>query len=152
MLHLAKPLGGPPADLGCLEFGGEDIGGQEVVLDEVPQAPADPVLAVGDDGGVGDGDIEGMAKQGGNGEPVGDAADHGGLRRGPDVAEPGMLGLIHPGDHEDDPHQNQEPGRPDLHPVKIALALLRVGDVLHGGHARRYGGGAEGRRGGKLAT
>ncbi len=147
VLDIAQPFGSPPADLGRLELRAKDVGREEVVLNEVPQAPADPVLPVGDDGCVRDGDVERMAEEGGDGKPIGDPADHGCLGGRPDVAEPGVSRLEQTGRHEDDRHQDQEAGRPPFHPVEVSLAFLGIGDRLHGGHVlkiRRTGGKAEG--------
>ena len=55
--------------------------GEHVVRDEAPECQAQTLLLPGDDGGVGDGDAEGMAEQGGDREPVGDPAHEPGLRR-----------------------------------------------------------------------
>jgi hypothetical protein len=102
-----------------------------------------------------------VSEQGGDGEPVGDAAHHRCLGGSADVAQPGVSGLVHPGGDEDDPHEDQQASSPQLHAVQVSLTFLCVRNVLHGrrigGQAdrRRVGesegrrvGGSEGRRGG----
>ncbi len=82
--------------------------GQEVGRDELGQRRADGVLAGRDDRGVRDRQSQRMPEQRGDGEPVGQRADHAGLRGRPDVAEPGIAVLQQPGDHEDHRHQPQQ--------------------------------------------
>ena len=61
---------------------------QEILLEEAGERLADPVLVARDDRGVRDRQAERMAEQGGDREPVGEAADHRRLGEGLDVAEP----------------------------------------------------------------
>ena len=63
-------------------------GDQEIVLEEVGERVADPVLVARDDRGVRDRQAERVAEQGGDREPVGEAADHRRLGEGLDEAEP----------------------------------------------------------------
>ena len=114
------------------------------MLDEVAERAPDPVLAVGDDGGVGDRDVERMAEQRRDREPVGEATDHRRLRRGPDVAEPGMLRLQDEGHQEHGAHDDEQARRPALHAVELELLRLRVGDL-----GDRHGTGLRGGHGGK---
>ena len=64
---------------------GQDAGhlapGEDVLGDEAAERLAEPFLLVRDDGGVRDREAERVAEQGGDGEPVGDAADEAGFRR-----------------------------------------------------------------------
>ena len=66
-------------------------GGEEIVLEEAGERVADPVLVARHDRGVRDGQAERMAEQGGDREPVGDAADQAGLGEGADEAPGGMV-------------------------------------------------------------
>ena len=66
---------------------------QEIVLEEGGQRVADAVLVARDDRGVRDRQAERMAEQGGDREPVGQAADHRRLGEGLHVAEPGIAML-----------------------------------------------------------
>jgi hypothetical protein len=132
VLRNAQPLRCPAADLRRPELGGQDIRREEVVLHEVAETPADPVLPAWNDGGMRDRDTQRVPEQRGDGEPVRNAADHRCLGGGPDVAQPGVPGLERPRADEDEPHQDQETGRPELHAVEVPLPLLGVADVLHG--------------------
>lgn len=67
---------------------GDYVGRQEVLLYELAQGAAELVLALDDDGGVGDGQPEWTTEQGGDREPVGQASHHRTLRQGLDVAGP----------------------------------------------------------------
>ena len=62
--------------------------GEEIVLEEVGERVADPVLVARDDRGVRDRQAERMAEQRGHREPVGEAADHRRFGEGADEAEP----------------------------------------------------------------
>ena len=84
----AEPLGDAGAGPGGQHPLGDDRARQEVGLQELAQAGADLVLAVGDDGGVRDRDAERVAEQRRDREPVGEPADHRRLGRGPHVADP----------------------------------------------------------------
>ena len=116
-------IGGAPQLLG------DDVGGEEVALDEGAEAPADVVLAVRDDRGVGDRDAERVPEQRGHREPVGQRTDHGRLGRGPHVGEPRDVVLERAGDEEDDGRADQQAGGDPLHVGQVALApqLVLVG-------------------------
>ncbi len=73
-----------------------DRGGEEIIPEEGGEGVADPVLVARHDRGVGDRDAERMAEQGGDREPVGDAADQAGFREGADEA-PGRMLRLEPG-------------------------------------------------------
>jgi hypothetical protein len=81
-----QPLAQSRTDPRPLETFVEQLLGEEVVLHELPQRRADLVLAMRDDRGVRDGDPQWMAEEGGDGEPVGQRAHHGGLGERLDVA------------------------------------------------------------------
>ena len=63
-----------------------------------------------------------MAEQGGDGEPVGEGADHRRLGAGAHVADPcrGVL-LVGPGDQVDDRGGDEQPGGERLHPPQVPL-------------------------------
>ena len=73
---------------------------QEILLEEIGERLADPVLVARDDRGVRDRQAERMAEQRGDREPVGEAADHRRLGEGVDVAEPRIVRLERAGGDE----------------------------------------------------
>ena len=83
-----QPAAEPLADVDAGQSLGDHLAGQEVALDELAEAAPDLVLAPGDDRRVRDGQAERVAEQRGDGEPVGQRADHRRLGAGPDVADP----------------------------------------------------------------
>ena len=74
---------------------------EEIVLEEIRQGIADPVLVARDDRGVRDRQAERMAEQGRDREPVGDATDQTRLGEGADEA-PGGMGVGEIGDGDED--------------------------------------------------
>ena len=93
--HFGKGLGGGPGGVLVEKEAGEDGrdveagedaadfgGGDDVPGDEAAESAAEAHFLAGDDGGVGDGDAERVAEEGGDGEPIGDAADEAGLGAG----------------------------------------------------------------------
>jgi hypothetical protein len=137
VVGLGQPAGQAGHDPGGPDPVGDDLGGQEAGLDEVPQRLAELVLAGGDDRGVGDRDAERVAEQGGHGEPVGQAADHGCLDGGLGVADPGGVAAPQLDDDEQGAHRHQQPGGPAPHPGEPGPALAHVGRL--GGAAGRPG-------------
>jgi hypothetical protein len=137
VLGLVEPLGRAAAESGRPQLGAQDVGREEVVLDEVAQAPPDPVLPLRDDGGVGNRDVERVAEEGRDGEPVGHAADQAGLGGGADVAQPGMRRLQAPGGDEHEAHQHQQAGGAPLHAGQLDLLGLGVGDLRDRAHRPR---------------
>ena len=125
-----QPLGRAAARPDAAQLRPQDLGRQEVVLDEVAQRAPDPVLPGRDDGGVGNRNVEGMPKEGGDREPVGDPADHGRFGRRPHVAQPGVARLEVVRDDEDAGHHHEQPGRPAFHQDELALPLLGIGKLL----------------------
>ena len=86
-------------------------GDQEIVAQEGGEGLADPVLVARDDRGVRDRDAERMAEQGGDREPVGEAADHRRLGERLDEAER-RIGFVEAvGGEEDRRHRDQHAGR-----------------------------------------
>ena len=68
----------------------DDRRDQEILLEEIGQRLADPVLVAGDDGRVRDRQAERVAEQRRHREPVGQAADHRCLGEGLHIADPGI--------------------------------------------------------------
>ena len=89
--------------------------GEEIILEELRQRFADPVLVLGDDRGVRDRYPERMAEQRRHREPVGKPTDHRRLGKRLDEPEP-RIGRLQParGD-ESRRHHHQQPGRDRLH-------------------------------------
>ena len=116
----------------------EHLGGEEVVLDEVAEASPDPVLPLGDDGGVGDRDVERMAEQRRDGEPVGDAAHHAPPRpwRGRSPARDAAGSSSQAATNTTRHHDEQARG-PPLHAVELKLLGLGVGDLRDLAHRPR---------------
>ena len=120
--RLAEPAPEPLADVdGCQPLRQHFVG-EEVALDELTEAAADLVLAVGDDRRVRDGDPQRMPEEGGDGEPVGECADHRRLGAGAHVADPGRGAvLVGPGDQVHDRRSDEHPGGERLHPPEVPL-------------------------------
>ena len=111
---------------------GEHLAGQEVALHELAEAAADLVLALGDDRRVRDRQPERVAEQRGDGEPVGERADHRRLGDRPDVADPARpVLLVRPGDDvHDRGGGTSSPVANGLHPPQVAEP---VGSRVHQG-------------------
>lgn len=109
------------------------------------EALASLVLLSRDDRGVRDLQPQRMAEEGGDGEPVGQRADHPGLGRCTDVSEPPRPApcLAPLAGQEDDGRADQESQRHRLHPPQIAQPL----DVGLGvGAGERLSQGGDGAR------
>ncbi len=89
----SQPVGQPRSRVELLQLRQHLRGAQEVVADEAREVGADAVLVGRDDRGVRNGQAERMPKQRDHREPVGDGADHRGLGKSRDVAEPRMARL-----------------------------------------------------------
>ena len=124
----------------CVSFVLDDGAGQEVLLHEGAQARADLVLLARDDRGVRDRQPERVPEQRGDGEPVGQRADHRGLGGGPHVADPGagVPAEQHAGE-EDERRPAEQPGGQPLHPGEVAGPLRVVERRRRAG--RRSGSG-----------
>jgi hypothetical protein len=70
------------------QSGDQHIGIEKIPLDEAAERAAHPLLVVGDDRGVRDGEAERPAEERGDGEPVGDPAHDPRLRGGADEQHP----------------------------------------------------------------
>ena len=79
----------------------DDGRNEEILLEEIGQRFADPVLVARDDRGVRDRQAERVAEQSGDREPVGEPADHRRLGERLDVCEPGVARLERAGGGED---------------------------------------------------
>ena len=105
----------------------DDRRDQEILLEEVGERFADAVLVARDDRGVRDRQAERMAEQGGDREPVGEAADHRRLGERLHVAEPGIVRLERAGDDEHRRHHDQQAGGGDLHARGAGLRGVEAG-------------------------
>ena len=104
---------------------GEDVGAEEVFLDELAEGGRELVLALDDQRGVGYRQAQGMTEEGGHREPVGHAADHGGLRAGLHVAEQDAVGTGHGHGHEQHRDPREESGGPPSRGGQAAGPLRR---------------------------
>ena len=84
---VCQPVGDPGGDPGVAHAVGDQGRGEQVLLDELAEGPAELVLPLGDDRGVGDRQPQWVAEQGRDREPVGQSADQRGLGRGPHEPE-----------------------------------------------------------------
>ena len=100
---------------------------EEILLEEIGERFADPVLVARDDRGVRDRQAERVAEQGGDREPVGKAADHRRFGEGLDVGEPRIVRLERAGGDEHRRHHDQQAGRDDLHPLRAGLRGVEAG-------------------------
>jgi hypothetical protein len=145
VVGLGQPRRHPGHDPGAADPLGDDVGGQEAGLDEVAERLAELVLALGDHRRVGDGDAERVAEQRRHREPVGEAADHGGLEGRLDVADPGGVAGRQLEDDVQGGHGHEQPGGPPAHagqpgpPGRGVGGLGRLGAACGGrlddGHA-----------------
>ena len=103
----------------------DDLGGEEVLLDEAGQPLADLVLLVRDDRGVRDPQLERVAEQGRHREPVGQAADHRGLGRGLEVPPRAPAVAEGAAEDVDDGRGQQQAAGDQLHPPQRAHPLER---------------------------
>ena len=99
---------------------GDDSGGQKVIAQEGGKRVADPILVAGDDGGMWDGQAEGVAEQRGDGKPVGKATDHRRLCKGLHEPDNWM-------DRTDDPRRHIDARHDDEHASRNHLHLPRIG-------------------------
>ena len=113
------------------------VTGEEVLLHKGPQRAAQLVLPGRDQGGVGDRQPQRMAEQRGDGEPVGQPADHRGLGRRPEIAPAGVVILGDPRPDEHDGRGEQQSCRARLHPSQIAPPLRFVSCQHHLRHVDR---------------
>ena len=104
-------------DLGRTDALSNQLGRQELLLDEPAELCSELVLLPRDDRGVGNGQAERMPEQRDDGEPVGDRADDCSLGSRPDVRDPRVVLLVDPGDDEHRGCDDQQAQRDALHPA-----------------------------------
>jgi hypothetical protein len=137
---VGQPGAEPPADAERAQACGNQLRLQEVPLDEAAEPGADPVPAVRDHGRVRDRQPQGPAEQGGDREPVRQAADQRCFRAGaqkihPEAGEP----RLHCGEIGD-AHRDQQRGGDGAVPAQAA-ALLQGGGCFGGvGHGHSPSG------------
>ena len=120
----AQPAAEPGCDVDVDQPAAYDLRREEVVTDEVTEAGAQGVLAGRDQGRVRDREPERASEQRGDGEPVGETADHARLGRSGDVPGPGgavVDGRLH--EHEDGGRDEQEAGGEGLRPAEPGLSM-----------------------------
>ena len=98
--RLGQEAAGRAGDVEPLHPPRHHRGGEEIVLEEIGERVADPVLVARHDRGVRDRHAERVAEQGGHREPIGDAADQPRLGEGADEA-PGRMGVGEVGDGDE---------------------------------------------------
>jgi hypothetical protein len=135
--RIGQPAGEPPGDLGRTDAFGDDVGVEEVLLHELAERGGELVLALDKERGVRNRQAKRTAEQRRHREPVRDAADHGRLGAGLDVAEGGPVRADHGHGDEDDGHYREESGRapacggqpphPQLHRFAPARGYRSVG-------------------------
>ncbi|MNE25518.1 hypothetical protein D3C80_1188500 [compost metagenome] len=146
--RLAQPAGQPRRRVERLELGQHLRGGEEMGADEVGEILAQARLLARDDRRVRDRQAQGMAKQCGDGEPVGDRADHRRLGEGRQVAPaPGRLRHRHMrGQRVQRGGQQQQTEGDGLHPRQRgipdrhrATPCQWLAAQQHSGLPRRFG-------------
>jgi len=120
---------------------GHGVGGEEVAGDEFTQLGSELVLLARDQRGMRDAQAERVAKQRRDSKPVGDAADHGGLRGS---AQEARRGVVRQGERreEDQRGQHQQAGGGALHAAQRGRVALE-----QSGHLSQRCGHAQRRRG-----
>ena len=136
---LAEALGG----VEDLELAEQDFGVEEVVADELGEAVSDAVLALRDERGVRDRQAERMPEQRDDREPVGQAADGGGLAEGFEPG-PGTGSAHHEAEAEAGQGQQQAAEGDQLHAAE--RGDTRIGEGLRW-HRRKGAGEVPGERG-----
>ena len=109
--RLSQPVGKAAGRQARLEPRQEHGGSEEALLDEVAHRGADPVAVVGKDGGVRDRQAERVAKQGGDREPVGKAADDPRFGGGADERCCEVVSTENAGRDKDEHHRAEKRGR-----------------------------------------
>ncbi len=121
VLRIGEPAGGTLGGTHGTQVGGDHLTRQEMILHEGPEDPADALLAGGHDRGVRDREPQGVTEQGGDGEPVREAADQRRFRRGAHVAEPRKLSLVQARPQEHHRREREQAGGLSLHRVELRL-------------------------------
>ena len=109
---VGQPGGQPGHEAGGPDPFGQDVGVQEVLLDELAEGGGELVLALDDQRGVRYRQAERVTEQGRHREPVRHPADHGRLGAGLHVAEQGPVDSDRGDRHEQGRHRGEERGGP----------------------------------------
>ncbi len=113
---MAQPASQARGEVQLLQLGQHQRRGEEMGGDEARQVAADARLAARDDRRVRDRQAERVTEQRGDGEPVGDRADHGGFGEGGDIAPGRVDGLETGRDDVQQGGQQQQQAGDQLHP------------------------------------
>jgi hypothetical protein len=132
--RVVQPLGRTCRHLGDHQAVTDDLLLQEVLLHEVLEAPAELVLAPGDQRRVRDRQAQRVLEQRRHREPVGDRAHHAGLGTGVDVA-PEAVAVER--DQVDERSEEEQPDRERAHPSE-PTAPLGVGSALGEDHRQGH--------------
>ncbi len=123
----AQPFACPPGDADGADLRRHRLGVKEVRRDERGEAGTEGVLLAGDDRGVRDRQAEGVAEEGGDGEPVGDRPDHRGLgAAGDEAPHAAEVGEEVRGE-EDQGGEDEQGERERAHPLQPPRPLLVLG-------------------------
>jgi len=148
VLGAGQPLRAALSELHGRELAGHHFAREEVALHEVAERGADAVLARRHDGRVRNGDAERMAEERRHREPVGNAAHHGGLGEGAQVAQPWIARFEQAGHDEHRCDHHEHDGGHALHLHQPDATDLVVGGDAQRRRQCRVGRSALGRHGG----
>ncbi len=132
VLGVGEPLGQTAAHVERAEPVFDHVARQEVALHERAERAPHAILLGGDDRRVRNRNAERMAEQRGDGEPVGQAADHSGLHRRTNDPQPRVPNLENARDDEQHRRGDEQQRGAPLHRVELRLARRLVGQDLHG--------------------
>ena len=118
---VCEPLAEPQRHLRGEEALADDLLGEEVLRDEVLQAPTELGLALGDQRGVRDRDAQRVPEERRHREPVGQRAHHRGTRGGVDIA-PRPVRLRPQGDQVHGRGRDEQAQRDEPHPLEAGAA------------------------------
>lgn len=115
------------AELVVRNFFGKEAWVEEIFGDEMAERLGDAGLIIREDAGVGKGDAEWVAKEGGDGEPVGEAADDGCFGKGFEVREPRGVGKPSRGNAEGEGEEEAAGGKP-LHAAERVRFFVHIAE------------------------
>ena len=118
---VGQPGAQPGNEVGGADPLGENVGVEKVLLHELAKSRGELVLALDDQRGMRYRQAQRAAEEGRHGEPVGDAADHGGLRAGLHVTKEDPVGAGRRHGHEQHRYPHQERGGPAARGGQTAL-------------------------------
>ena len=121
MGRVCKPVAEPQRHLRGEEALADDLLGEEVLRDEVLQAPTELPLALGDQRGMRDRDAQRVPEERRHREPVGQRAHHRGTCGGVDIA-PRPVRLRPQGDQIHGRGQDEQAQRDEPHPLEAGAA------------------------------